>query len=89
MQVYEVLNYFDRTRYFVSVPDETTLINVVDEAFLKELKSITDDDGQYDDLRESKEERMEHISYTLLIEDATKINVCEHNLEGDLNKFYF
>lgn len=79
----------------MSAETEEKMLEMVDEAYLKILNDIedehVDEDGtkQYDYLRESKKERMDDISYTLLIEDATKPNMNEHNLEGDLHKFYF
>lgn len=56
---------------------------------MKKLTEITDDDGQYDDLRNSQEERMEYISYECLIDNATEPQVVEKNLKGNLDKYYF
>jgi hypothetical protein len=98
MQIYEVLKYFDRTRYYVAANSEQEMLDMVDAEFVKQLNTATDlvDDydeengeRQYDDLRNSREDRMREISYTLLIDDARKPTIVEHNLKGDLHKFYF
>ena len=89
MKVYEVINDFDMSRYYVSARSEEEMIKLVDDEFLKKLKEITDDEGQYDDLRESKEERMDCISYKILKEDATKVGLTEKPFKGDEHKFRF
>lgn len=96
--IFEVLNYFDRSRYFVAATSEQEMLDIADASFLKKLNTdpdlvddyIEDDDErQYDDLRNSREERMDYISYELLIEDASKPTITQKNLAGDLDKFYF
>ena len=91
MKIYEVLNYFDRSRYFVSASSEEEMLHLVDSEFLKKLNEpeIFNDDGRYDDLRNSREERMRDISFKLLIEDSSEPTIAKHNLDGDLDKFYF
>ena len=88
MEVYEVVNEFDMSRYYVVAKNEQEMLDMVDESFVKKLKEITDDDGQYDDLREDREERMDCISYELLVEDASKSGIHENPFEGDEAKFY-
>lgn len=88
MQIYKVINEFDMTRYYVSATSEQEMLEMVDAAFVEKLKKITDDEGQYDDLREDKEERIDCISYELLIEDASKPGLHENEFEGDEAKFY-
>ena len=91
MKVYEVLNYFDRSRYFVSAASEEEMLYLVDPEYLKKLNDpfYRGDDGQYDDLRNSREERMKDIKFKKLIDDSSKPSISEHNLDGDLDKFYF
>ena len=89
MNFYEVLNYFDRTRYFAAATNEEELLDMVDEAFVTRLQEITDDGGQYDDLRDSRKLRMDEITYELLLENVTGKTMQMKNLPGDLDKFYF
>lgn len=89
MNFYEVFNHFDKTRYFAAAATEALLLEMVNAVFLEELKDISDDEGLYDDLRESRELRMEEITYELLLEDVTEETMQMKDLPSDLRNYYF
>ena len=93
MKVFEVLNYFDHTRFFVSAKSEEEMLELMDAHFLKLLEEIKEEDAT------SKEQQLTVLSgdyysgryYQLLaqtgnIELIQKlsrgiVNRCEHQIK--------